>query len=158
MLKASETAKADARQSSRSTVTEATLRLELAKETEEKNQALAQAAISRGKAEGLENEKHQIKIKLQRVTAEKFKLERERQAQQHLAQNLDQQSASDTAFYKRKVAELTGQAQALNAALLEKDRTIQDMRRQLERSLSRAAAAKRRSSDNGGGNKSKRHS
>lgn len=119
------------------------MRLELASATEQKNQALAQAATSQRKASRLEDEKHQIKVKLQRVTQEKFKLDRERQAQQHLAKNLDQQSASDTAFYKRKVTELTAQVQSLNAAIMEKDRSMEDMRRQLERSLSRAEAAKR---------------
>lgn len=144
----------DARQSSRSTVAEATLRLELTAATEQKNQALAQAATAQRRAVRLEDEKQQIKAKLQRVTNEKFKLDRERQAQQHLAKNLDQQSASDVAFYKRRVTELTGQVQSLNAANLEKDRTMQDLRRQLERSLSRAAAAKRRStSDSSGANR-----
>lgn len=150
MFQSVEASKTEARQSSRATVTEATLRADLSNATELKNQALAQAADAQRKVGRLEEQTSQLKAKLTRVTQEKFKLEREQRASQHLARSVDQQSTVDVEFYKRKVTELTGQVQSLNGLVLDKNRIIEDMQRQLERSLSRqAAAAKRRSADNG---------
>eukprot|EP00977_Amphora_coffeiformis_P021368 scaffold9243_cov162-Amphora_coffeaeformis.AAC.1 len=90
----------------------------------------------------------QSKAKLTRVTQEKLKLEREQRAAQQVARNVDQQSATDVEFYKRKVTELTGQVQSLNVIVTEKNRLIEDMQRQIERSLSRQATLKIRLVEN----------
>lgn len=147
LFQAVESAKTDTRQSSRSVVAEATLRVELAQATEEKNQALVTAAGHQRRVTQLEQASAQTKAKLTRVTQEKFKLEREQRVSQQLAQSADQHAATDVEFYKRKVTELTGQVQSLNAVVMEKNHLIEDMQRQIERSLSRQAAAQKRSKD-----------
>ena len=141
MFQAVETAKTEARQSSQTTVAEATLRMELAQAQQAKNDAVATATLHQRKAGRLEEQTSQLKAKLTRVTQEKFKLEREQRAAVTMARNLDQHATVDVEFYKRKVTELTGQVQSMNGIILEKNRMMEDMQRQLERSLSRQAAA-----------------
>lgn len=144
LFKAVETAKTDTRHASRSIVTEATLREDLAKATEEKNEALATTALYQRKAGRLEEQNGQLKAKLTRVSQEKFKLEREQRAAVSLARSMDQHATTDVEYYKRKVTELTGQIQSLNSVLLDKNRLIENMQQQLEQTLSLQTLAKRK--------------
>lgn len=155
LLQAVETSKTETRRSSSSIVAGAALRVELAQVTEEKNQALMTVMEQRRRVTQLEQTVAQTKAKLTRVTQEKFKLEREQRVAQQVARNVDQQSSTDVEFHKRKVSELTGQIQSLNAIVMEKNRLIEDMQRQIERSLSRQAVAQQRSVTNNNNNNNK---
>jgi hypothetical protein len=134
-----ETSRTNARELARSFVTEASIRADLVKETELKNEALASAAEYQRKAARLDEDVHQLKAKCTRVSQEKLKLERDQRAAASLARSLDQHAATDVDYYKRKVTELNGQVQSVHALLIDKSRQMDEMRRQLERSLSRQA-------------------
>jgi hypothetical protein len=139
LMQTVETSRTNARQLARSFVTEASIRADLVKETELKNEALASAAEYQRKAARLDEDVHQLKAKCTRVSQEKLKLERDQRAAASLARSLDQHAATDVDYYKRKVTELNGQVQSVHALLIDKSRQMDEMRRQLERSLSRQA-------------------
>jgi predicted ribosome quality control (RQC) complex YloA/Tae2 family protein len=102
-LKTVETAKSDARDASRVVQVEARLRAELGTLRAERNDALAEAAESKRKAELLDDEVRTMKTKLSRVVQEKIKMERDSRAAISLARSLDSHASSDSDFYKRKV-------------------------------------------------------
>ena len=85
-----------------------------------------------------------IKGKLNRVTQEKIKLERDARATISLARSLDNHATSDNEFYRRKLAELNDRLQAKNALVAEQQHQLEDMRRQMERSLSQSRLAQLR--------------
>jgi outer membrane murein-binding lipoprotein Lpp len=101
-----------------------------------RDEACGSAEESKRKATLLDEELRQVKTKLARVTQEKIKMERDQRATMSLAKSMDSHVSSDVDFYKRKVSELTSHVQGLNAVIAEKNRHIDEMRRQIERSMS----------------------
>lgn len=136
LLHAVEASKTDARENSRTAVAEAGLRAELSFMLAKRDEAFGNAEESKRKATLLEEELRQVKTKLVRVTQDKIKMERDQRATLSLAKSLDSHVASDVDFYKRKVTELTSHVQGQNAVLAEKNRQVDEMRRQIERSMS----------------------
>jgi hypothetical protein len=112
--------------------TESKLRAELIFMTEKRDEAIADAETAKRKAALYSDELLTVKSKLQRVTHEKIKLEREAR----VALTADVQVYSDLDYYKRKTTELTGHMQGLNAVISEKNRALDEMRRQQERNMS----------------------
>lgn len=82
---------------------EARLRADLSMLRAERNDALAEAAESKRKAELLEEEVRTTKTKLSRLVQEKIKMERDSRAAISLARSLDSHASSDCDFYRRKV-------------------------------------------------------
>jgi hypothetical protein len=107
-LRTVETAKSDARDASRVVQVEARLRTDLSMLRTERNDALAEAAESKRKAELLDDELRTTKTKLSRVVQEKIKMERDSRAAISLARSLDSHASSDNDFYKRKVKDVFG--------------------------------------------------
>ena len=102
-MKTVEGAKTDARDASRLVQVEARLRADLVMLRTERNDALAEAAEAKRKAELLEEEVRTTKCKLSKVVQEKIKMERDSRAAISLARSLDTHASSDCDFYKRKV-------------------------------------------------------
>lgn len=127
--------KADARDTSRVALAEARLRAELSVMLSKRDEACENAEQSKRRATLLDEELRQVKTKLARVTQEKIKMERDQRATMSLAKSMDSHVSSDVDFYKRKVSELTSHVQGLNAVIAEKNRHIDEMRRQIERSM-----------------------
>jgi len=144
--------KTEAQDSSRAALTEAGLRAELSVMVSKKDEAVSSAEEYKRKATLLEEELRQVKMKLSRVTQEKIKMERDQRATMSLAKSLDSHVSCDVDYYKRKVTELNGQLQGMNAVVAEKNRQIEDMRRQIERSMSQNRLANLRG-ENGKGRK-----
>ena len=117
-----------------------------------KDEAHSSAEEHKRKSALLEEELRQVKMKLSRVTQEKIKMERDQRATMFLAKSLDSHVSSDVDYYKRKVTELNGHLQGMNAVLAEKNRQIEDMRHQIERSMSQNRLANLRG-ENGKGRK-----
>lgn len=103
LLKTVETTKSDARDASRNVQVEARLRADLSHLRSERNDALAEAAEFKRKAELLEEELRTTKAKFAKVVQEKIKMERDSRAAISLARSLDTHASSDCDFYKRKV-------------------------------------------------------
>jgi wobble nucleotide-excising tRNase len=136
LLRALEKSRTDARDSSQNAITEAGLRAKLSMMTTKRDEALGQAEENRRKATLLQEELHDMKIKLSRVSQEKLKMERDQRATMSLAKSLDSHMSSDVEYYKRKVSELNGHIQGMNAVVTEKNRQIDNMRHQIERNIS----------------------
>ena len=102
-MRAVETSKADARDSSSVAVTEAGLRAELSIARARRDEAMARTEESTRKVTLLEEELRHVKTKLARVAQEKIKMERDQRAALSLAKSLDSNVSSDIDFYKRKV-------------------------------------------------------
>jgi hypothetical protein len=102
-LRTVQTDKSNARDASRVVQVEARLLADLSMLRAERNDALAEAAGSKRKAELLEEEVRTTKTKLNRVIQEKIKMERDSRAAISLARSLDSHASSDCDFYKRKV-------------------------------------------------------
>ena len=136
LLRALEASRTETREQSRSAVSEAGLRAELSVMTSSRDEALGLAEESKRKSNLLQEELRQVKTKLSRVTQEKIKMERDHRATLSLAKSLDNQGSADVDYYKRKVSELSSHVQSLNASMAEKDRQLQEMRRQIERNMS----------------------
>jgi outer membrane murein-binding lipoprotein Lpp len=116
-----------------------------------RDEAFGNAAEFKRKATLLDQELHQVKTKLSRVTQDKIKMERDQRATMSLAKSLDIHISSDVDFYKRKVTELNSHVQGLNGVIAEKNRHIDEMRRQIERSMSQNRLANLRASESGRG-------
>ena len=138
LLRALESSRTEAREKSRTAASEAGLRGELSFMTSQRDEALGTAEESKRMASLLQEELRQTKTKLARVTQEKVKLERDQRATMSLARSLDNQqgNAYDVDYYKRKVSELSGHVQSMNAVIAEKNRQLDEMRRQVERNMS----------------------
>lgn len=104
--------------------------------TEKRDEALGQAEEHKRKASLLQDELKDVKIKLSCVTQEKLKMERDQRVAASLAKNLENHVSSDVDYYKRRVTDLSGHIQGMNAVVAEKNRQIEDMRRQIERNMS----------------------
>lgn len=156
LLRAVETSKSDARDASRAVQMEARLRADLSVLRSEKDEALSYSDEYKRKVTLLEEELRLIKSKLIRVGQEKVKMERDSRAAISLARSLDSNSSADVDFHKRKVAELTIQVQAQQALTSEKSHQLDEMRRQMERSMSQNRLAHIRAE--GTKNRNPRHS
>jgi outer membrane murein-binding lipoprotein Lpp len=131
-------------------MTEAGLRAELSVVVSQRDEALGFAEESKRKACLFQEELHHVKTKLSRVTQDKIKMERDQRATMSLAKSLDSQGPVDSDYYKRKVSELSSNVQSLNAILVEKNRHLDEMRRQLERNMSQNRLANlRQATDKG---------
>jgi hypothetical protein len=143
LIRAVEASKVEVRDSSRSALAEAALRAELAVVGTKKNEALGLAEEYKHKTSLLEEELRQVKMKHLRATQEKAKMERDQRATMSLAKSINQyhgtstsSSSGDVDFYKRKVADLTVRLQGMAGLLTEKERQIDELRAQNERSMS----------------------
>lgn len=128
--------KAQSRDASHSAIAEAKLRADLSHMTTKRDEALSQAEEYKRMAVLVEDELRDVKTKLYRLTQEKIKMERDQRATLSLAKSLENNSSSDSEYYKRKVQELSSHLQSMNALLAEKNRQVDDLRRQLDRQLS----------------------
>ena len=138
LLTALETSRTQAANSSRTALSQAALRGELAVTVSQRDEATALAEESKRKAQLLGEDLRSTKNKLARVTQEKAKMERDQRATLSLAKSLDH-SATNTAgadYYKRKVSDLQNQVQSLHAVVAEKNRQLDEARRQAERTMS----------------------
>lgn len=117
----------------------ARLRAELNVATTKYNEEQGQSEGHKRRVTLIQEELHDVKIKLSRVTQEKIRMERDQRASLSLSKSLDNPgiTAADLDFYKRKVSELNGNVQGLNAVVAEKNRQIDEMRRQIERNASK---------------------
>lgn len=137
MLRALQQSRATARDACAKAVTEANLRADLSLAVLKRDEAVSAATEHQRKAALLQEELRDTKLKLSRATQEKLKLERDSRATLSLARSLDShKSSGGTEYYQRKVTELTGQVQSLQATLAEKQRQIDELTRQLHRNLS----------------------
>lgn len=57
-------------------------------------------------------------------------------ATKSLTKSLESHTSSDAEYYKRKTSEQNGRIQSLNAVLAEKNRQIDELRHQIQRSMS----------------------
>jgi len=144
LLRAIETSKGDARDICHTAQTESRLRGEISTLKEQNDKLINSEGDSKRKYKLLEEEMRILKSKLSRVTQEKVKLERDARATMSLARSLDSHANSDTEFYKRKVTELNDRLQTKNALVIEQQRQLEEMRRQMERSLSQSRLAQLR--------------
>jgi chromosome segregation ATPase len=138
LLKAVETGQSHTCEKARVAMSEATLRADLRMLTKERDELLGQHEESQRQCALLEEQLGNIKTKLTRVNQEKIKLERDQRTTLSLAKSFDNNASFDLDYYKRKVQELTGHVQGLNAVLGEKNRQIDEMRHSMERSLSQS--------------------
>lgn len=126
---------------------EATLRTELGHVIGQRDEAMATAAGSKRKLSLVQEDLRQTKAKVFRLAQEKAQMEREQLATTlTLAKTLDRSATEtsnsyDVTFYKRKVEDLTRKVQSLNVRLVEKNRQLDDLRRQLERNMSQERLA-----------------
>jgi len=103
LLRAVETAKSDARDSSRQVQIEIKLRSDLVDLRGERDEALGAAASLKRKVSFVEEDLRVTKTKLARVEQEKIKIERDSRAAISLARSVGTETSSDIDFYKRKV-------------------------------------------------------
>jgi len=127
----------DARAFAYAAISESKLRGELSVVIGQRDETIGTAEESKRKVGLLQEELRQTKTKLSRVTQEKIKMERDQRATISLAKSLEgNQASTDLEYYKRKVAELSNNAQSMNAIIAEKNRQLDEMRRQIERNMS----------------------
>ena len=141
-----ESTRAEARESSRSALSEANLRAELSVCKAQRDEAVTEAEESKRKATLVQEEMRSVKAKLARVTQEKLKMERDQRATLSLAKSLDQNTTQSgpNDYYKRKISDLTSQVQSLNAVIAEKNRQLDETRRQVERNMTQNRLAQLR--------------
>jgi hypothetical protein len=104
-LRALETAKSDARDTSRAVQMEARLRAELSFMRSERDEALSVASECNRKVQLLDDELRSTKSKLLRTSQEKAKTERDSRAAIQLARSLENNSSNDD-YYRHKVRTL----------------------------------------------------
>lgn len=150
LLRAIESSKSETRDLSRHAQIESRLRAEISTMREQNDKLTSSNTEFQRKVSLLEEEVRLVKTKLTRVAQEKVKMERDARATISLARSLDSHANSDSDFYKRKVAELNDRLQAKNALVAEQQQQLDEMRRQMERSLSQSRMAQLRSEGVGG--------
>ena len=127
---------------------EAQLRADVSVYKRQRDEAQSAADESARKVTLLQDELHQNKTKLARVTQEKMKMDRDQRVALSIAKSLDSSAAgADVDYYKRKVSELSGNLQSMYTTLAEKDRQLENLRNQLERNMSQNSLAQWRSGD-----------
>jgi len=154
LLRAVETAKSDARSSSRHIQVETRLRGELTTLRTERDAALANAAESKRRATLAEEEVRTARARLTRLQQEKNRIERDSRAALSLAKSLDSHSTSDAGYYKRQIADLNERINVANATIQEQKIEMAGLRRQRERTLSQNQLSQIRAAGGGGGKKS----
>jgi hypothetical protein len=143
LARALEHSRSQTQDAARSILVEARLRAEVSTMMSQRDEAIGQAEEYKHKASLVQEQFHNQQTKLSRVTQEKIKLERDCMASQRatktLVQSMETNSTStDNEFYNRKISELNGRIQSQGAVIAEKNRQIDDMRRQLERNVSQS--------------------
>lgn len=128
LLRAVETSKAEARDSSRSAQVEARLRTELNSLRDDRDKAISELSDFRRKQSLLEEEVRLTKSKLTRVMQEKNAMERDSRAAISLARSLDNNNSNDLNYYKRKVGELSDKLQASNDTIAKQSHTIAELK------------------------------
>lgn len=118
--------------------TAAGLRAELTSATKQLHEAAAHTDEAKRKCTLLEDQMHDLRTKFMRVTTEKLQLEREQRHAASLARRSTDTDREELEYYKKKVQELNLRWQRSNAVLAEKDRQLDEYRRQLERTLTGA--------------------
>lgn len=114
----------------------------------QRDEAQGSAIESKHKVTLLQDELHEKKIKLARVTQEKMKMDRDQRVALSIAKSLDNSAATaDVEYYKRKVSELSGNLQSIYNTLAEKDRQLENLRSQLERNMNQNSLAQWRGSE-----------
>lgn len=151
LLRAVETAKSDARSSSRHIQVETRLRGEVTALRTERDAALASAAESKRRATLAEEEVRTTRTKLTRLQQEKNRIERDSRAALSLAKSLDSHSTSDAGYYKRQIADLNERINVANATIQEQKIEMAGLRRQRERTLSQNQLSQIRGGGSGGG-------
>lgn len=159
LLRSVESAKSDARAASRRIQAETRLRSECTTLRTERDTAYADAAESKRRATLAEEEARTARAQLSRCQRDKAQMERDSRAALSLARTLDSHTSSDSAYYKRQMAALNEQVQKLHATVTEQNHTINELRRQRERSMSQNQLSQLRAGGGGtgGGSKKSRH-
>jgi hypothetical protein len=134
LLRAVESSKADARDTSRSAQVEARLRTNISSLRDERDKALLELSDCRRKQCLLEEELRTTKANLSRITQEKISMERDSRAAIFLARSLDNNNSNDMNYYKRKVGELSDKLQSQQDLIMKQNNTIVELRGQNERS------------------------
>ncbi|KAL3789666.1 hypothetical protein ACHAW5_005517 [Stephanodiscus triporus] len=134
LLRAVESSKADARDTSRSAQVEARLRTNISSLRDERDKALRELSDCRRKQCLLEEELRTTKANLSRITQEKTSMERDSRAAIFLARSLDNNNSNDMNYYKRKVGELSDKLQSQQDLIMKQNNTIVELRGQNERS------------------------
>ena len=119
LLRAVESSKAEHRDSARSAQVEARLRTDINTLRDERDKALTELHDYRRKQSLLEEELRLVKSKLTRVTQDKNARERDSRAAISLARSLDNNNSNETAYYKRKVSELSDTISKQNNTIAE---------------------------------------
>jgi hypothetical protein len=135
LLRAVESSKVEARDSSRSAQVEARLRTTVSTLRDERDKAINDLSDCQRKQSLLEEELRLTKSNLSRVTQEKNSMERYNQTAMSLSRSLDKNNANtDTNYYKRKVAELSEKVQSQQDIIFKQNNTISELRGQNKRS------------------------
>jgi len=130
LLRAVESSKAEARDSSRSAQVEARLRTDINSLRDERDRAVTEGSDNRRKLSLLEEELRLTKSKLSRVMQEKISMERDSRAAISLARSLDNNNSNDMNYYKRKVSELSDKLQTQQDLISKQMNTISQLRGQ----------------------------
>eukprot|EP00579_Thalassiosira_antarctica_P011139 CAMPEP_0201917494 /NCGR_PEP_ID=MMETSP0903-20130614/6878_1 /ASSEMBLY_ACC=CAM_ASM_000552 /TAXON_ID=420261 /ORGANISM="Thalassiosira antarctica, Strain CCMP982" /LENGTH=298 /DNA_ID=CAMNT_0048453571 /DNA_START=31 /DNA_END=927 /DNA_ORIENTATION=+ len=136
LLRAVESSKAEARDSSRSAQLEARLRTDISSLRDERDKATMELSDYRRKLSLFEEELRLTKSKLSRVMQEKISMERDSRAAISLARSLDNNNSNDMNYYKRKVSELSDKLQTQQDLISKQMNTISQLRAQQEHSTS----------------------
>jgi predicted RNase H-like nuclease (RuvC/YqgF family) len=115
------------------------LRAELSVLVAQRDEATSHAEQQQHTVTLLQEQIQDFKVKLSRMTQQKIQLERDclRQAQSSTLTTASsaahRSTALDSDYYPRKVQELQGRVQSLQAVVAEKNRQIEELSQQLER-------------------------
>ncbi|OEU12832.1 hypothetical protein FRACYDRAFT_244105 [Fragilariopsis cylindrus CCMP1102] len=165
LLKAVGTSNEETKDMSQSKLIEAKLRADLLHTRSECLEVTEEKLIANRSLELVTIDLSNLKKERTQLRNDKVRLERERRSAQSLVDNYaaadansTNNNSSDVEYYKRKAIELETHLQGMTARLGEKNREIQELRRDRDRNLSqnRLAALKASTSTsmNGGGGKS----
>eukprot|EP00980_Cylindrotheca_fusiformis_P010008 scaffold2214_cov139-Cylindrotheca_fusiformis.AAC.5 len=136
LLRTLDTSNEETKDNCQAKLLEARLRADLLHMTAKRDEIMEEHAQTEQRANLLDADLADTKAKLTRVQQEKMQVERDQQATMSLANALQGNNQSDVDYYKRKVSELNTHIQGLTAILTEKNRQIESLRREKERSMS----------------------
>ena len=123
---------------------EARLRNEISTLRSDRDEAIGTSTEANRKISILDEEVRLLKLRVNQLTQEKIKIERDSRAALSLARSMDHHASTDTDFYKRKVAELNDHLHSKNAQVCELKHQLEECRRQMERSISQNKLAQLR--------------
>ena len=149
LLRASVTAQENVHDTNQYIITEAKLRAELCTINTKYGETFRQAEEYKHKSTLLQDEIRDLRVKLSRVNHEKVRLERDQRATKlsilsgFETNKVVSLSSSATKLnnvtemenQKRKIDELNGRIQGMNAVMADKDRQLEELRRQLDRAM-----------------------